>query len=177
MVPNTTKDFPFVGSYNNQRISSIDPERTINWFEYRDPLGKKPQVLIPTSGLIDTGLIFSGQTNGVRAQFTLLGYQYLVVGNGAYRIDANSNVIFMGSLVNTNTGYVAIDANTFQIIFVDGINGYIWDTLLLTFTMITDSNFPSQPIDVCMLDNFFVVVEGGTPNFYLSSYDQRISMG
>lgn len=172
-----TTDFQFVGSYNNQRIVTIDAERSINQFEYHDPLGKKPKSLISTSGLVDTGISFQGQDQGVRGQFTLLSYMYIVVGNGVYRLDSSNNVTLLGNLVNTNSGYVGIDANSFQIIFVDGVDGYIWDTLENKFTGITDTSFPSQPIDVCTLDGFFVVAAGNTPNFQLSMFNQGLIWG
>ena len=60
---------------------------------------------------------------------------------------------------------LAIEANTFQVIFVNGQNGYIWDTVALTFTQITDTAFPTSPIDVTFLDGFFIVADGGTNNF------------
>ncbi len=172
-----TQDFDIVGSYNNQRVQSIDPERSVNMFEYRDPLGKKPKTLIWTSGLVDTIFNFAGQDTGVRAQYTLLGFQYLVVGNGIYRIDSSNNLTLLGTTINTNTGYVAIDANSFQIIFVDGIDGYIWDTNAEVFTQIIDPSFPKNPIDVCTLDGFFVVPQGGTNNFQLSEFQQGLVWG
>src|ERR1017187_8322404 len=132
-----TQDFDIVGSYNNQRVEAIDAERSINQFEYHDPLGKKPKTLIWTSGLLQTAYTFGGQDEGFRAQYTLLAFQYLVVGNGIYRIDSSNNLLLLGTTINTNTGYVAIDANSFQIIFVDGVDGYIWDTVALQFNQIT----------------------------------------
>lgn len=174
---NKTVDFPIVGSYNNQRITNIDPERAINCFEYRDPLGKKNKTQLFTSGLIDTDLSFTGQSTGFRGQYVLLGFQYLVVGTGVYRLDSNNNLALLGNLQNTTTGYVGIDANSFQIMFVDGVNGYIWDTVHNVFTQISDTSFPGQPIDVCTLDNFFVVPNGNTPNFQLSSYDNGLVWG
>ncbi len=40
------QNYDIVGSYNNQRLSEIDAERTINMFEYVDPLGKKPELVV-----------------------------------------------------------------------------------------------------------------------------------
>jgi hypothetical protein len=74
--------------------------------------------------------------------------------------------------LTNSTGYVGVDANTFQVIFVDGEAGYIWDTNANTFTKITDTGFPGAPIDVCYLDGFFLVAHGGTNNFQLSSFNQ-----
>lgn len=175
-----TEDFDIVGSYNNQRVSEIDAERTVNMFEYIDPLGKKPKTLINTSGLIDTETNFGAITGGFRAQFVFQAVtedQYLVIGSSIFKISSTNIVSLIGTLVNTTVGYVGIDANSFQIIFVDGVDGYIWDTIANIFTPITDPAFPVTPIDVCTLDNFFVVANGNTNQFQLSMLDQGLVWG
>lgn len=173
----TIKDYNIVGSYNNQRVSSIDAERSVNVFEYNDALGKKPKSLINTSGLINTNFTFTSATGGFRAQFVFNNIEYVVVGSQIYSITTSGTVISIGTLANTSSGYVGVDANTFQIIFVDGRNGYIWDTIAQVFEPITDQSFPTNPIDVCTLDNFFVVANGTTNNFQLSSFDQGLVWG
>jgi len=172
-----TVDYEIVGSYNNQRISSIDAERSVNMFEYIDPLGKKPKILINTSGLTNTTYSFGSTTGGFRAQFVFQTNQYIVIGNSVFRITLTGTISLLGTFINTNAGYVGVDANTFQVIFVDGVNGYIWDTMANTFTQITDTSFPTSPIDVCYLDGFFVVANGNTPDFYLSSFNQGMVWG
>lgn len=172
-----TTDFNIVGSYNNQRVSNIDSERSVNLFEYFDPLAKKNKMLIYTSGLINTLSDFGATVGGYRAQFVFQAFEYDVIGNKVFRIDQAGTVTTLGTLVNTTTGYVGVDANTFQVIFVDGVNGYIWDTMANTFQMITDAAFPAQPLDVCYLDGFFVVANGSTNNFQLSSFNQGMVWG
>ncbi len=178
-----TTSYEIVGSYNNQRVTSIDAERSVNMFEYIDPLGNKPKSLINTAGLEDTELDFGAATGGFRAQFVFKQpsngefNEYCVIGSSIFRVTTGGVVSLIGTLVNTTTGYVGIDANTFQIIFVDGQNGYIWDTTASTFTMITDTSFPPKPIDVCYLDGFFIVADGDTNNFQLSSFNQGMVWG
>lgn len=173
-----TEDYQVVGSYNNQRVSSIDAERSVNCFEYIDPLGKKPRTLINTSGLINTELDY-GLTGVFRAQFVFNNFEYSVVANRVYRRDSSDIVTQLNTsqLLTTTTGYVGIDANTTQIIIVDGLKGYIYDTVANTFVIITDPAFPTSPIDVCTLDGFFVVANGNTPNFQLSSLNQGLIWG
>lgn len=171
-----TTDFDIVGSFNDQRISSIDAERSVNLFQYNDPLGKKPKALINTSGITSTESNFGATTGGYRAQFVFGSTEFDVIGNSVFLITTSGVVSLIGTLTTT-TGYVGVDANTFQIIFVDGSKGYIWDTLASTFTLITDTSFPTAPIDVCTLDNFFVVANGGTNDFQLSSFDQGMIWG
>ena len=183
-MASTVEDYDIVGSYNNLRTSGVDVERTINLFEYIDPLGKKPKSLLSTSGLLNTDKTFvdSQLTDGFRGQFVLNNFMYVVIGRNVYSISLTGIV----NKINTNllalppTGYVGIEANTRanpQVIFVDGQQGYIWDTGALTWTQITDSSFPTRPIDVTFLDGFFIVIDGTTPNFYLSSLNNGLVWG
>jgi hypothetical protein len=175
------ESYDIVGSYNNQRYTSIDAERTVNMFEYIDPKGKKDKTLIFTSGLQDANVTFltpggAPQAGGVRASFQYKDSHYQVVGNGIYRVDSNGAAIHLVSL-STFTGYVGIDANQFQIIFVDGVNGYIYDTNTAVMVQITDTSFPTNPIDCCYLDGFFVVISGLSNAFQLSSFNQGLIWG
>jgi hypothetical protein len=172
----TIEDFDIVGSYNNQRFSTIDTDRSVNCFQYNDLMGKKKKSLINTSGLLNLNLSFVGANGGYRAQFVFNGDEYHVIGNKLYEISDIGTISFLGTL-NTSVGYVGVDANTFQIIFVDGVNGYIWDTIAIKFIQITDSSFPVNPIDVTQLDGFFVVAAGGTNTFLLSSFEQGLVWG
>ena len=159
------KDYDIVGSYDNQRVSTINAERTVNLFEYVDPNGKRPKSMLPTSGLQHVDLTFTGASadSASRATFVynkkVSGNQeiYQVFGDKVYRIVGSTDNLtdsLLGTLPTTE-GYVGIDANPYQIIFVDGQTGWIWDINANTFTQITDAGFPAKPIDVCFLDGFF----------------------
>ncbi len=168
------KDYDIVGSYDNQRISTISAARTVNMFEYMDPDGKKPKALLSTAGLVNAELNFGSETGGARATFVFSGAIYNVFGASVFRTTGTTgNLItsLIGSL-NTSSGFVGVDANTFQVIFVDGIEGFIWDINAATFQKITDTGFPASPIDVCFIDGFFVVANGGTNNFQMSAFNQ-----
>jgi hypothetical protein len=168
------KDYDIVGSYDNQRVSTINAERTVNLFEYLDANGKRPKVLLPTAGLINQDLNFGAETGGSRATFVFQDAIYQVFGASVYRITGTTNALLVSKIgsLTTTTGYVGVDANTFQVIFVDGALGYIWDTKAQTFEEITDTGFPASPIDVCFIDGFFIVANGGTNNFQMSSINQ-----
>lgn len=170
-------DFDIVGSYNNQRTTEIDAERSVNCFEYHDPLGKKKKTLINTSGLIDQGITFTGASGGFRAQFVFDGNEYQVIGNKFYIISSSGLITSFALTLTTSVGYVGIDANTFQVIFVDGDKGYIYDTNAGTLLEITDPAFPANPLDVCYLDGFFIVPDGSTNTFRMSSFEQGMVWG
>lgn len=172
-------DFDLIGSYDNQRISGINAERTINMFEYSDPQGKKPKTLVPTSGLIASSAAFGIASGGSRALYKFKDAFYAVYGDTIFRCTGPANNIVTSPIgtLTTSTGYVGVMANTTQVIFVDGQHGYIWDTTTSTFSQITDTSFPSKPIDVTLLDGFFVVANGGTNTFQLSSYENGMVWG
>lgn len=168
------KDYDLVGSYDNQRVSTINAERTVNLFEYMDPNGKRPKVLLSTSGLRNANLSFGAETGGARATFVFNNAIYQVFGSSVFRTTGSTGLLsttLIGNLT-TSAGYVGIDANTYQVIFVDGQEGWIWDTNASTFAQITDTGFPANPIDVCYIDGFFLVANGGTNNFQLSMINQ-----
>ncbi len=168
------KDFDLVGSYDNQRISTINAERTVNLFEYLDPQGKKPKSLLSTAGLINAELDLGAETGGARQSFVFNNAIYNVFGASVYITTGSTGFLSTTKIgtLNTTDTYVGIDANTFQVIFVDGEDGWIWDTNAMTFRQITDTGFPPKPIDVCFIDGFFIVASGGTNNFQMSEFNQ-----
>lgn len=180
------EDFEIVGSYNNQRFPNIDAERTINMFEYLDATAKKPKSLLSTSGLQNTGLIFTGSIGGFRAEYVLNDFEYDVVGQDIWRRD-QFNVLdkLNGAgqpIAITDSGYVGVDANNAdtgsQILFVDGQKGHVYDTGTGQFTYdikTVDPGFPSSPVDVCFIDGFLVVAHGGTNQFQLSGFNNAFS--
>ncbi len=167
-------DYDLVGSYDNQRVSTISAERTVNMFEYMDVEGKRPKVLLPTAGLVDADLDFGVETGGARQTFVFDDAIYQVYGNSVFRTTGSTGLLSTTLIGNitTTVGYVGIDANTYQVIFVDGQEGWIWDINANTFLEITDTGFPANPIDVCYLDGFFLVANGDTNTFQLSSLNQ-----
>ena len=168
------EDYDIVGSYDNQRVSTINAERTVNLFEYLDPDGKREKSMLPTAGLVNGDLHFGSETGGSRATFVFSNAIYQVYGATVFRTTGTTGALttsVIGTL-GTSDGYVGVDANTYQVIFVDGQAGYIWDINASTFEQITDTGFPGSPIDVCYLDGFFLVAHGGTNQFQLSKLNQ-----
>ncbi len=167
-------DYDIVGSFGAERIVNINSETNINLFEFIDSRGKKPRMLLPTSGL-EQKIDFSISDGGFRAMFVYKNVLYAVVKDQVFEIDTALVFSPIGTL-NTETGYVGVDANNAgQIIFVDGTEGWIFDTNASTFTQITAGGFPAQPIDACFLDGYFIVADGETPKFYLSALNDGMT--
>lgn len=165
-------NFDIVGSFNAERVTAINAERTINMFEFIDPSGKKPKTLLPTSGL--KKVLDLNDTGGWRAVYVFKGILYAIVKDKIYAIDEGLVATQLGTMTTTS-GYAEIEANVNQLIFVDGIHGYIWDSVTSTFTQITAPGFPAAPIDVAFLDGFFVVAWGGTNQFNISGLNNGLT--
>ncbi len=172
------KDYDLVGSYDNQRSSTINAERTVNMFEYLDRQGKRPKVLLSTAGLVDASLDFGTETGGARATFVFGAAIYQVFGRSVFKTIGSTGLLSTTKIgeLSTTVGYVGIEANTFQVIFVDGVQGWIYDTNNPSggLQLITDTGFPTAPLDVCYLDGFFLVIDGNTNTFRLSKLNQGL---
>lgn len=173
------RDYDFIGSYDNQRYSGINAERTINMFEYIDANAKRPKVLLPTSGLIETNLTFPEASGGSRGSWVFKNAIFQVFGQHLYKITGYGPGLSAQKIgeFSTSVGYVGADANDSQILFVDGEYGYIYDTDVDFFVRVIDPAFPVKPPDCTFLDDFFVVPEGESPNFQLSLFRNGLVWG
>ena len=173
MAPKDIK-FDILGGYEKQEHNELDPQQTINLFPIHTAEGKK--ALFPTPGLnLDNGVDFSKENNGGgRAQYVFNNKLFAVIKNKVYRLTASSKGLDHAEIgeIETNSGFVDISSLENQLMFIDGIGGWIWDKNSLTFTKITDPNFPAEPISTNILANRFIVQKADRKNsFYSDSGD------
>lgn len=176
MTRNATEkeiDFPIVGSYRADKIGKISSERTINWYEVLHPYGKKQNALHPTQGTKFQTLI--GADNGpVRGSIVFNNFAYFSSNNKLYQMDTAFIVTQLGAgTFTTTTGYVDIEANQTQIVFIDGLTGFLWDTIALTLTAIV---FPAGviPNSITYMDGYFIITDSVTNRFYVSALDNGL---
>jgi len=169
-------NFPIVGSFRADKIGKISSERTINWYQVPHPFGKKPDALHPTPGLKLKVQI--GALNGpVRGSIVFKDITYFVSNNQFFKMDGVFVVTLLGAATfTTTTGYVDIEANQTQIVFIDGVNGYLWDTIALTLTLIA---FPAGviPNSITYMDGYFIITDSVTNRFYVSNLDNGLVWG
>jgi hypothetical protein len=176
----TKINLPVTGGYNRQPEFQADSELTINLYTALDKKSKTPTRLRHMPGHAALGT-FPGVTGGrgacvLQQTNSLNEIAYVVVGSKFFSIDNANTITFLGTLA-TSTGYVKIVANqlqpTPQILIVDGVHGYIWNGS--TFTTITAPAFPGQPIDAEYLDGHFIVLQGESPNFFISPVNDGLT--
>jgi hypothetical protein len=168
-------DLDIVGSFNTERFSQYSAERTINLYEEYNEGGKKTKALLPTPGYES---IQSPVTRGnVRQLFDHKLFLYSVIGNVIYRTDEIFfyNNIMAPAQLTTSSGFVSIDANEAnEIIFADGVAGYIYNEDTSVFTKITDPNFPKFPTCVIYFDGYFIANNYGTAQFNVSQTNKGL---
>ena len=158
-------EFDIVGSFGKQSQTAFDAERSLNCFEFTDKNAKRGRSLAPTPGLLAVNTMTLNR--GYRGTYVFNGNAYVVIGENVYLVTSNLFYDHIGTL-NTFEGQVDIEANTFQIMFVDGVNGYIFDTSTSMFSVLSGNGFPGGPLGLAYLDGFFLVAIGGTSQFVIS---------
>lgn len=150
-----------VGPYNKERTSALDAQDTLNWYVIEDPLGKKSRALMGTPGLRNDLLIQTGN-DMTRALFVYRGVMYGVCGDNFYSISSNLTKTLLGS-ITTTTGFVRIVGNNStdgQLLIVDGQKGYLYNVTSGVFGQITESGFPTRPLDCAFFQGYFLVCQG-----------------
>jgi hypothetical protein len=164
---------PVVGSYREDIITRINAERTINLYQVVPMTGKKDSYLHLTPGKKEIGT-FSAGNFGRNESFSFKGFTYYVVGDTIYQVDATPTINAIAlNFFTTITGHVGVAANENEIIFVDGIKAFLWNTTTSTGMDVTP-NLPAgfAPLDVTFMDGSFILISGsvGVQNrFYISA--------
>lgn len=160
----TYSDFPIVSTYDKEEPQEFNPQRLLNMYPIYNKNAKKSAGMTTAPGLsklLETSL---GLT--VRQVFAYGNVFYAVVSEYVYEINASYIATLKGTL-NSTTGYVGMASNGSQVILVDGIDGFIIQSGVLT--QITAAGFPAKPLDVTYQDGYFIVVAGETNRFYISA--------
>lgn len=158
--------FPFIGDAYASRSVNADAQQCINLFLELDPASRSGAALYGTPGYTTRATLAAAAI--VRQSFEYDGVCYFVSGNKFYSMDTGYTATERGTLT-TSSGYVSIQTNGLVLLIVDGTDGYTYTIASATFATVTDVDFPAAPVSCAMLDTLFVVVDGGTQAFYVSS--------
>lgn len=176
--------FDIVDGTNQAEYVEFNPQLVVNMFAVFHPEAIIKKAYFPTPGLnIENGIDFnvSGSNIGGRATYELNGKGYAVVKDRIFQINSavvNDVVQITSALIGqieTETGYVGISDNGTEIMFVDGVDGWLFNTSTTIFTKITSAGFPSSPSDVAVLGNRFIVIQKDTRNLFFSAQNDGLS--
>lgn len=161
-------DFPLFGGYDDRSEISFNSENLINLFMIASPTGKKKIAFLGTPGLKEEEIVKTGDSPS-RILYTYEDAMFGVFGSDVYRFTQPLIKNKVGTL-GTTQDFVSVTANIAgQVIFTDGISGYIYNNNTSVFQQITAPGFPSQPLNVAMLDGYFVIPSGESRTFQISA--------
>ena len=164
-------DFPFVGSSYQYRSSNYDLQRSINLYPIKSEVGTSKAItaLVSVPGYTSFALL---PDSPIRATHEVNGRAFAVAGYGLYEIFSNGSYILRGSLL-TNSGYVSVANNGFQICMVDGTvtGGFILTLATNAYAQITNPYFLGANT-VTFIDGYFMFNKPNTQIYYISAlYD------
>jgi len=133
---------------NAQRCINLYPERNTEDAE------------VPITHYLTPGLLLqltpSAPAQARQYYFTTLGQLFMWVGSEVYYVPNNFVAQLVGS-ISSNTGYISADDNGAELVFVDGVNGWVVDLTTYAMTQIVDATFLSYGANrVRYLDTYFV---------------------
>lgn len=147
---------PLIGGAYAGRSKNLNTQVCRNFYIGVDPKDSFPISLIGTPGSTLKWTIGNGPIRGSYHTDTDV---YHVSGWKLYK-----NQVHVGTLASLQTR-VSMAYNGTTLMMVDGQNGYTYDG---TFTTITDPDFPASPSFMAFQDGYFLVVDAGTNQFYIS---------
>lgn len=168
---------PFTGPTYNSRSINIDCQRSINFYpEIELADSKAIMTLIGTPGTS----VFTTVAGVVRGGRVFNNLLYVVVADHLYSITSAGVVSAALGTLNTNSGRVDIKDNGLaslgvggnQLIIVDGGDGYIYNVVTGTFSVIASPGFPANASSVAYMDGYFIVTDPSSMSYNVSNlYD------
>lgn len=162
--------FDIMGGYSKEEYNELDPQQTVNMFLVNASDGRKAGFHSPGLSL-DNGIDFSAQApDRVGRQAAVFNKKLFVnIGEKVYRCIASSKTLDHALIgeIKTQSGYVGTTSLDNQLMFVDGVDGWIWQRDISTFTQVI-FGFDVEPTDVVVSGNRFIVFNKGKKNWFYS---------
>lgn len=166
------KRFPgFVGPSYTSRVKRFDAQRTVNYYIELDETGGgkggEPATLIGTPGLRFLQQVGNGPIRGMH----VISNQQLAIivsGNEVYQLSGAMSipVVITGNLT-TSVGPVSIEDNGYEVVIVDGQNGYTINLDTPAIVQISEPNF-YPCTTVSYQDGYFLFSGVGTNEWFIS---------
>lgn len=168
-------EFPLFGLGLQSKSMAVTAAKRINcYYEEQREKDKTKRVCYGTPGL--KSFVGTLGVNPSRGAWPMGNFLYSVHGNTLYQINNAGATSIIGTLT-TATGDVSLSDNNTQLALCDGTNIYIYNTSTLVFTTKTGgvANVPSNPTTITFLDQYFIVHQALTRNFWISALNDGTS--
>lgn len=161
--------FPFVGPSYVYNSLNFDSQRSVNIFPVKSEPGtsKKASAM---QGVPGYSVFLTVPNLPIRGQIAVNDRNFIVGGNTLYEIFVDKTFTARGT-INSTSGNVGISQNGFQVVIVDGPDGYIFTLATNVLSTITDPYFLGAN-SVTFDSGYFIFVKPSSQIYYLSAlYD------
>lgn len=164
----------FTGPSYSLATRKADCQRSINVYVKRieSGSGKEDFILEDVPGLDEFTDLDDGPVRGLFT--TTQGQTYAFTNTGVHRLLADGTSTLLGPIVS-GTNPVEADANTSQMVLVQGSEGYIVTLATDVLTQITAAGFYGSK-SVAVIDDYALFVRDDSGQFYLSAIGNAASI-
>lgn len=155
------------GGYDKGYITELSSSETENMYliknkevsdvDVKYSLGKRQGL----KKVIDLTFQVSG---GIRLLFVYKDIVHLIIGNKILQMDKGLNTSYMGQ-INTLSSSIQVVANEYQMLIVDGVNGYYYEPTTNLYKVIPNL---VSPIGCANFSGYFLSGRKGTNKIYYS---------
>lgn len=160
---------PLFGLGIQSKSPNVTVQRRLNlYYEMNKQEDKTRVAAYGTPGL--STFVSFGDTP-CRAMYEFKNFLYVVHRGTLWEVN-NAGVKTIRGTIGTTQGRVSMRDNGVQIMLVDGVKGYIFNTTTNVFSEIVAAGFPANPNTVDFLSGVFIVSIANSGRFYISGiYD------
>lgn len=151
------------GSYNDE-TKPLSAQQTINWIPETVEVDGARNVkhLRGAPGLEEFGEVGLGP---IRGQSTMEDIEYVVSGTELYEVDQYGVETLIGTVAGT--GRVSMANNGYQLVIVNGTEGYVYNNQTTVFGQITSPAF--QAAYTCAFLDQYIIFDGPDATFFISA--------
>ena len=162
---------PFASNYRQGSSLAVNSERLVNFYPEIERGGKSAVALHGTPGLTLFGNYGAFAARGMHVLDNAL---YAVFAGQLLKILTDATSAAKSPNMNTASGFVSMDDNGTQLMFVDGTDGYIFNKDTDVLVEITNADFKSlSPTHCAFLDGYFVV--NNENRYYISTINDGLT--
>lgn len=148
-------------------------QRSVNlYLSKSESLGEDPQLILASTPGLETFADITGTT--IRGSYYTGERWFVAADDTLYEVMSDGTYTSRGTLT-TLVGFVSMRHGRDQLVIVDGSAGYVMGLNTNTFTQITDPDWLGSDY-VEELDGYFIFVDPGTDQFYLSAIDDASAL-
>lgn len=156
---------PFAVQTYVSRSLPVSAQRAVNFYAEIQPEGSKSKLVVfGCPGIVEEVEVGTGP---IRAMHPLNGILYVVSGQSFFSVDEDFNVTYLGTGFAIGDNPISVDDNGLEIIIVDGVRGFVYNTDTRAFAQISDVNFYSANI-ATYVDSYIMLDRAGTNEFFSS---------